>query len=78
MLRPGLTSFFTGAQVANGAVLLTFTGVPGRTYTLQAANDLLHPAWSPIGAVTVPAFLGSAQFTDSLSPFNRFYRLCYP
>ena len=78
MLRPGLTGFFTGAQVVNGAVRLTFTGVPGRTYTLQAANDLLNPAWSPMGTVMVPAFLGSAQFTDSFSSSNRFYRLCYP
>jgi hypothetical protein len=75
MLRPGPASFFTSAQPAGGAVLLTFIGVPGRTYTVQAANDLRNPAWTPIGAVTVPAFLGIAQFTDSLSPSNRFYRL---
>lgn len=78
MLRPGPTGFFTGAQAANGAVCLTFTGVPGRIYTVQAASSLLNPAWSPVGVVTVPAFLGSAQFTDSLSPSNRFYRLSDP
>jgi hypothetical protein len=78
MLRPGPTSFFTSAQASNGAILLTFTGVPGRTYTLQAAHQLNPPDWSPVGSVTVPAYLGSAQFTDSLNPTNLFYRLSYP
>ena len=78
MLRPGPASFFTSAQATNGAVVLTLTGVPGQTYTVRAASDLLHPAWSSIGAVTVPAFFGRAQFTDSSYTSNRFYRLTYP
>jgi predicted alpha-1,6-mannanase (GH76 family) len=78
MLRPGPTSFFTSGQISNGVILLTFTGVPGRTYTLQAAHQLNPPDWSPVASVTVPPYLGSAQFTDSVNPTNLFYRLSYP
>ncbi len=78
MLRPGPASFFTGAQSANGAMLLSLTGVPGRTYTVEAADSLANPTWTAIGTVTVPPFLGSAQFTAPHSPSNRFYRLSYP
>jgi hypothetical protein len=78
MLRPGPVPFFTGAQPQNNTVLLSFIGVPGRTYRLQAADNLLNPAWSAISSVAVPAFLGSAQFSDTLYPSNRFYRLSYP
>ena len=78
MLRPGPVPFFTGAQPQNNTVLLSFIGVPGRTYRLQAADNLLNPAWSAISSVAVPAFLGSAQFSDALYPSNRFYRLSYP
>ena len=78
LLRPGQNSFFTSAQVTNGTVLLTLTGVPGRTYTLQGAESLGNPQWSSLGMVTVPVALGSAQFTDPLPSSSRFYRLSYP
>ena len=78
LLRPGAASFFTSAQVTNGSAALSLIGVPGRTYTVHATADLANPQWSPLGSVTVPSFLGIAQFTDPLSPTNRFYRLSYP
>ena len=78
MLRSGPTSFFTSAQLSTGQVVLSMIGVPGRTYTLEAANNLRNPQWLGIGSVTVPAFLGSALITDPLSASNRFYRLSYP
>ncbi len=78
MLRPGPNPFFTLARVANSTLVLTVIGVPGQTYTLQTASDLAHPQWSPVGSVTIPAFLGMAQVTDALSPTNRFYRLTLP
>jgi hypothetical protein len=78
MLRPGPASFFTGAQQTGGAVALNLIGVPGRTYTVQATPTLANAQWTSVGSVTVPAFLGSAQFSDPLGATNRFYRLSYP
>ncbi|HEX4264479.1 MAG TPA: glycoside hydrolase family 76 protein [Verrucomicrobiae bacterium] len=77
-LRPGPTSFFTAVQQSNGAIALNLIGTPGRTYTLQSAGSLVNPQWIPAGVVTVPSFLGSAQFTDSVGSTNLFYRLSYP
>jgi hypothetical protein len=77
-LRPGPNSFVTSAQSSGNGVVLNLIGVPGRTYTVQAAPTLANPQWSAVGSVTVPAYLGSAQFNDSLGGSNRFYRLSYP
>lgn len=78
LLRPGPLSFFTAVQPANGNLVLNLIGVPGRSYTVQTTGDLANPQWSPIGSVSVPAQLGFAQFSDTLSFSNRFYRLSYP
>ena len=78
MLRPGPVPFFTSAQAANGMALLSFVGTPGVTYTLQSAGAIPGGTWSPLGSVTVPSFLGSAQFAAPLSASNRFYRLSFP
>ena len=77
-LRPGPKPFFTAAQQSAGNVNLNLIGVPGQTYTVQASPALINPQWSSIGSVTVPAYLGSAQFNDGFSTTNRFYRLTYP
>jgi predicted alpha-1,6-mannanase (GH76 family) len=77
-LRPGPTSFFSSVQPTNGAVVLNFIGEPGRTYTIQSTPTLENPQWTPVGSVTVPAFLGSAEFTDTLDATNRLYRLSSP
>jgi hypothetical protein len=78
MLRPGPTGFFTSAQGTGGGVTLNFVGVPGRIYTIEAAASLVNPQWSAVGNVTVPAFLGRAQFNDTIGATNLFYRLSYP
>ena len=76
MLRPGPTPFFTSAQASSGIVLLSLTGVPGQTYTVQGGGSL--SGWSSIGTVTVPSNLGFAQFSDLVTASNRFYRLSFP
>ncbi len=77
-LRPGPESFFTSAQRIGNAVTLNLIGVPGRTYSVQAAASLVNPQWNTVGSVIVPAYLGCAQFSDNFSNSNRFYRLSYP
>ena len=78
MLRPGPTSFFSGATTANGQLVLTVIGVPGQTYTLQSATSLLNPQWNATGTVTIPAALGTTQWSQPLSVGSLFYRLSYP
>jgi predicted alpha-1,6-mannanase (GH76 family) len=78
MLRPGPDSFFTSAQRSNGQVALSMVGVPGRTYTVESTTNLVNPQWSFMGAVTVPSFLGSTQFTVPESGAAQFFRLRYP
>jgi hypothetical protein len=80
VVQAGTNSFFTGVQATNGAVILTFTGVPGRTYTVQRADTLRNPVWSNVGSGTVQATNGTAQFTDTNigSASYRFYRTRYP
>jgi hypothetical protein len=78
LLRPGATPFFTAAQPTNGIVALNFTGVPGRTYSIQAAGSLTNSIWLPAGTVAVPSALGTAQFIDTPASSNRFYRISYP
>jgi hypothetical protein len=77
-LRPGPASFFTSAQRIGTNAVLNLIGVPGRAYTVLATPALANPQWSAVGSVTVPAYLGSAQFNDNLGSTNRFYRLSYP
>jgi predicted alpha-1,6-mannanase (GH76 family) len=77
LLRPGTNSFFTGTELKDGSVVFSLIGTPGKTYTVQASGTLMNP-WIPVGTVTIPAYLGSAQFTDTISSTNRFYRLSYP
>jgi len=78
MLRPGPTAFFTSIQSSNGTVQFTFTGVPGRTYSMQAAPALSPSQWSVIDSVNVPSNLGFAQVADTPPGTARFYRLSYP
>ncbi len=80
VVLPGTNSFFTGVETGDGTVTLTFTGVPGRTYTVQTANSLTNPVWTSVGTATVLAGSGTAQVvvTNTGSPPYRFYRTRYP
>jgi len=53
--------------------VLTWTAVPGRNYTLQAASGL-GGAWTPLN--TFPATDGIQSYTDTTgSSERRFYRV---
>jgi hypothetical protein len=50
---------------------LTWTPVPGKTYTVEAREDLTSGTWVPIASS-----LTSGTYTDSvISPFRKLYRL---
>lgn len=50
---------------------LTWTAVPGRTYTVEARDDLSNGVWVPIATG-----LTNGTYTDSIiSPSRKFYRL---
>jgi hypothetical protein len=81
VVKPGMNSFFISAQAtANGSVTLTFAGIAGRTYSIQAETNLINPNWTTIGTATIPASPGTTQFTDTNTPAfsTRYYRLSYP
>ncbi|HXU76211.1 MAG TPA: glycoside hydrolase family 76 protein, partial [Methylomirabilota bacterium] len=76
-LRPGTNAFFTAIQATGNAITLNLVG-PAGSYTVQRADSLNNPQWSPVGSVSIPAALGFAQFNDSRSNSNRFYRFVSP
>lgn len=57
---------------------LTWTAVPGRTYIVQAREDLSSGTWVPVttGLTNGTEALKTLSYTDSvISPSRRFYRL---
>jgi hypothetical protein len=59
-------------------IRVTFQGIPGRTYTIEATNSLTPPNWVPIGTALANS-LGAYQFVDPPPlPPSRFYRSVYP
>jgi hypothetical protein len=66
------TTVQTGADVT-----LTIAGLPGRTYNVQACDDLSSGIWNTIGSVTLPADLGWTVFIDVGGGGHalRFYRV---
>jgi predicted alpha-1,6-mannanase (GH76 family) len=77
MLRPGPVPFFAAVS-GTSAVTMNLIGTPDGTLTVQRATHLISGPWLPIGTVTVPAYLGSVQFTDPAPSATSFYRLVLP
>jgi len=66
-------------DLGQGASLISFQGIPGRTYTIQYTESLQTPVWQTLGTSTADA-TGAFAFTDapgSGSP-PRFYRSTCP
>ncbi len=80
VIKPGTNSFFTLVRSLPAGIELTFTGIPGRTYAIQAATRLMSADWTNIASATVLQDPGTAQVTDRASGAfsNRFYRISYP
>ena len=58
-----------------GIVRLSFAGIPGRRYRIEASDTLADPVWVSLGSKTA-ASQGSFEFDDvgALDHPNRFYR----
>jgi hypothetical protein len=70
---------FAGSRlVAAGSIQCSGTAVPGKTYTVQTATNLLPLAWLALTNLTADA-LGRFQFTAAdATNAQRFYRLTVP
>lgn len=69
-----------GTQNQGGnSVQINFSGIPGRTYTIQYSTNVVTPSWQALGAATAGT-TGVLNFTDA-PPTNgpaRFYRSINP
>jgi hypothetical protein len=66
-------------NLGNGSYLTSFSGIPGRIYTVQYATNQFTPSWQMLGTATAGT-TGLFQYTDSPgtnSP-TRFYRSTFP
>jgi hypothetical protein len=56
---------------STGGITLTWTPIPGKTYTVEARQDLSSGVWVPIATG-----LTNGSYTDSvISPSRKFYRI---
>ena len=65
-------------DAGNGAVRVRFSGVPGRTYSIQFSNDVNAPSWQTAATATANA-RGEFEFMDNPPPATtRLYRSATP
>ena len=76
-LDPASHLALTAAVQGNDEIILSFSGVAGRSYTIEYRDGLRQGSWQPWRAVLPEAASGSAV-SDTLSKSNRFYRLVTP
>jgi len=67
------------AVMANGCILVTFSGTPGSRCLLQATTNLAHPVWTTLCTTNfnLSGLLAFADL-DSTNYPSRFYRLSLP
>jgi subtilisin-like proprotein convertase family protein len=58
------------------SVLLSFSGIPGRTYTIQYSGTVTNTNWQSLTSQTADS-MGRFQYIDT-PVTNRFYRSVYP
>ena len=77
-LNPSSRFAIKTIEASPGGITLTWTAAPGKTYTIEAREDLSSGIWVPIGTGTVKMFndLLIGSYIDSVvSPSRKFYRL---
>ena len=73
----------SGPAMSGGNFVVSFTGIPGLTYTIEAASNLSGP-WEKVANITAPTTdqgqgVGVFQFTEPANGnATRFYRTIYP
>ena len=65
-----------GATFSNGQPALRWSGLTNAVYDVQAATNLLNPAWPTVGKVAGPQT--NFEFIDPTTGATRFYRLAVP
>jgi hypothetical protein len=64
--------------ISNGLPVLTYSGIPGYTYTIERTETLAPPAWVNLATATADA-QGRISFIDTNPPpGSAFYRTRYP
>jgi hypothetical protein len=72
-----------GPVIIGGNFIVSFAGIPGFTYTIEAASTLAGP-WAKVANMTAPTTdqgqgIGVFSFTEPVNGFSsRFYRTVYP
>ncbi len=66
-------------NLGNGSYRIRFSGIPGRTYTIQYSESLVTPSWQILGMRTASS-IGQFEFTDTPGEGApaRFYRSTQP
>jgi alpha-galactosidase len=80
-IAPGPFEVFPPLVLPNGSLQITFTNVPGTSFTVLAATNLALPLsqWTVLGSASETS-RGKFQFNDTMTPANRcrFYRMTSP
>jgi hypothetical protein len=80
---PVSLNIISGPAMVGGNFVVSFAGIPGLTYTIEAASDLSGP-WTKVANMTAPTTdqglgVGVFQFTEPVNGNStRFYRTVYP
>jgi len=66
-------------DLPDGNKRITFAGIPGRTYHIQATTNLVSPYWEPIGTNVVGGNgLSTFDDLDATNFTSRYYRTTAP
>ena len=77
--RPESQTVNLSVVVQGADAQLLVSGIPGRSYQIQATSDLTSPVvWSDLGSAQVADAAGRVTYTDPSPVSPRFYRAIQP